>query len=131
MPPVEQPGLTSRRVKRNRRLWVAGLLALALLAALLASRGGGHPSAAGQRHAGAGQHHDAAAARTPAIPASIRTGRATGRPVTFAFGGDVHFPAGTNLGDRLAADPGRRPRARRCPRSSRASTSPWSTWSPP
>jgi Bacterial capsule synthesis protein PGA_cap len=28
-----------------------------------------------------------------------------GRPVTFAFGGDVHFPAGTNLGDRLAADP--------------------------
>jgi poly-gamma-glutamate capsule biosynthesis protein CapA/YwtB (metallophosphatase superfamily) len=25
--------------------------------------------------------------------------------VTFAFGGDVHFPAGTNLGDRLAADP--------------------------
>ena len=28
-----------------------------------------------------------------------------GRAVTFAFGGDVHFPAGTNLGDRLAADP--------------------------
>ena len=25
--------------------------------------------------------------------------------MTFAFGGDVHFPAGTNLGDRLAADP--------------------------
>jgi poly-gamma-glutamate synthesis protein (capsule biosynthesis protein) len=28
-----------------------------------------------------------------------------GKPVTFAFGGDVHFPAGTTLGDRLAADP--------------------------
>jgi poly-gamma-glutamate synthesis protein (capsule biosynthesis protein) len=28
-----------------------------------------------------------------------------GQAVTFAFGGDVHFPAGTNLGDRLAADP--------------------------
>ena len=28
-----------------------------------------------------------------------------GRAVTFAFGGDVHFPPGTNLGDRLAADP--------------------------
>jgi hypothetical protein len=28
-----------------------------------------------------------------------------GQPVTFAFGGDVHFPAGSNLGDRLAADP--------------------------
>ena len=29
----------------------------------------------------------------------------TGKAVTFAFGGDVHFPAGTTLGDRLAADP--------------------------
>ena len=28
-----------------------------------------------------------------------------GQPVTFAFGGDVHFPTDTNLGDRLAADP--------------------------
>ena len=28
-----------------------------------------------------------------------------GKPVTLAFGGDVHFPAGTNLGDRLADDP--------------------------
>jgi poly-gamma-glutamate synthesis protein (capsule biosynthesis protein) len=28
-----------------------------------------------------------------------------GQPVTLAFGGDVHFPAATNLGDRLAADP--------------------------
>ena len=28
-----------------------------------------------------------------------------GREVTFAFGGDVHFPAGSNLGDRLSDDP--------------------------
>jgi poly-gamma-glutamate synthesis protein (capsule biosynthesis protein) len=28
-----------------------------------------------------------------------------GRAVTLAFGGDVHFPSGTTLGDRLAADP--------------------------
>jgi hypothetical protein len=28
-----------------------------------------------------------------------------GKPVTLAFGGDVHFPAGATLGDRLAADP--------------------------
>jgi poly-gamma-glutamate synthesis protein (capsule biosynthesis protein) len=28
-----------------------------------------------------------------------------GKPVTLAFGGDVHFPAGTTLGDRLAASP--------------------------
>jgi poly-gamma-glutamate synthesis protein (capsule biosynthesis protein) len=31
--------------------------------------------------------------------------KGNGEPVTFAFGGDVHFPAGTNLGNRLAADP--------------------------
>jgi len=31
--------------------------------------------------------------------------RGDGRPVTFAFGGDVHFPAGTPLEERLAADP--------------------------
>ena len=37
--------------------------------------------------------------------ASIPTGTGDGKPVTFAFGGDVHFPAGTNLGDRLADDP--------------------------
>jgi poly-gamma-glutamate synthesis protein (capsule biosynthesis protein) len=28
-----------------------------------------------------------------------------GQAVTFAFGGDIHFPAGTSLGDRLADDP--------------------------
>jgi poly-gamma-glutamate synthesis protein (capsule biosynthesis protein) len=28
-----------------------------------------------------------------------------GQPVTFAFGGDVNFPSGSVLGDRLAADP--------------------------
>ena len=28
-----------------------------------------------------------------------------GHPVTFSFGGDVHFPTGTTLGDRLADDP--------------------------
>ena len=50
-----------------------------------------------------------------------------GKPVTLAFGGDVNFPAGSTLGDRLAADPATAlgPGSRRsCP----ASTSPWSTW---
>jgi hypothetical protein len=28
-----------------------------------------------------------------------------GKPVTIAFGGDVNFPSGSILGDRLAADP--------------------------
>jgi poly-gamma-glutamate synthesis protein (capsule biosynthesis protein) len=32
--------------------------------------------------------------------------RGDGRAVTFAFGGDVNFPSGSTLGDRLSADPG-------------------------
>ena len=49
----------------------------------------------------------------PQVAATPRTGnprldpdwQGDGQPVTFAFGGDVHFPAGTTLGDRLADDP--------------------------
>ena len=73
--PTGHPELTSRRVKRNRRLWAAGLLALALVLVLLSTHGGGHPSAAGQRHGGA-RHHDrrpAAARRQP--PARPGLGR--------------------------------------------------------
>ncbi len=80
------------------------MLVLVLVAVLLATRGGGHPSAAGRRPAGAGHHH----APPPAHAGNPRLDPdwdGDGRPVTFAFGGDVHFPAGTNLGDRLAADP--------------------------
>ena len=48
----------------------------------------------------------------PSVPPAARTNAldpdwdGDGQPVTIAFGGDVHFPSGTNLGDRLAADPG-------------------------
>jgi Bacterial capsule synthesis protein PGA_cap len=67
-------------------------------------RGGGHPSAAGQSHAAAGAAH-----KGPPPPAGNPRldpdWEGDGQAVTFAFGGDVHFPAGTNLGDRLAADP--------------------------
>ncbi len=67
------------------------------------TRGGG--PGAGQREGGSGGHH----ARRPPTPggnARLDTDwEGDGQPVTFAFGGDVHFPAGTNLGDRLAADP--------------------------
>ncbi len=101
---MELPGLTSRRVKRNRRLWVAALLALALLAALLVGRGGGHPSAAGQSHNGAG-HHNTPPPPHAGNPRLDPDWEGDGQAVTFAFGGDVHFPAGTNLGDRLADDP--------------------------
>ena len=62
------------------------------------------PLGRGQSHGGRGTT-TSPRHRTPATPVSIRTGTATGSRSRFAFGGDVHFPAGTNLGDRLAADP--------------------------
>jgi len=98
--PPRQPVLASRRVRRNRRIWAAGLLVVALLLALLITSGGkGHPVVL--------PHHPAKHQPTPP-PVNPRLSPdwdGDGRPVTFAFGGDVHFPAGTNLGDRLAADP--------------------------
>ena len=100
------PGLASPRVKRNRRFWGAGLLvALALVIALVLSRGGGaHPAATGQSHGG-GAHAQGGPAPKSANPRLDPDWQGDGQPVTFAFGGDVHFPAGTTLGDRLAADP--------------------------
>ena len=106
-PPPQPPGLASPRVKRNRRFWGAGLLvALALVLALVLSRGGGdHPASAGQSHGG-GAHHQGGHAPKSGNPRLDPDWQGDGQPVTFAFGGDVHFPAGTTLGDRLAADPG-------------------------
>ncbi len=108
MPGADAPGppaLTSRRVKRNRRRWAAGLLVLALaLVLVLTTRGGGHITGAGQREGASGDHD----ARVPGPAGNPRLDPdwdGDGQAVTFAFGGDVHFPAGTNLGDRLAADP--------------------------
>jgi Bacterial capsule synthesis protein PGA_cap len=93
------PRLASRRVRRNRLLW---LLALLLLLLLAIDRLGGHSAASPPREPG--DHGAAAAPVTPANP-DDPDWQGDGQEVTFAFGGDVHFPAGTNLGDRLAADP--------------------------
>ena len=79
------------------------MLALALIL-VLATRGGGHTTGAGQREGSLGHHH----ATPPSHAGNPRLDpdwQGDGQAVTFAFGGDVHFPAGTNLGDRLAADP--------------------------
>ncbi len=79
------------------------MLALALVLVLV-TRDGGHITGAGQREGVSGDHD-------PRVPGPAGNPRldpdwdGDGQPVTFAFGGDVHFPAGTNLGDRLAADP--------------------------
>jgi len=78
---------------------------LALVMAFVLGRGGGgHPTTAGQNHSGGTRHHGAPA---PAVgnPRLDPDWKGDGQAVTFAFGGDVHFPAGTTLGDRLADDP--------------------------
>lgn len=81
----------------------AVLAVLALAVVFVVSRGGGHPAAVGQGRGGSSH----------SIPPSTPSGnprldpdwKGDERTVTFAFGGDVHFPMGTTLGDRLAADP--------------------------
>ncbi len=86
-------------------MWAVGLLVFALFLAFVFTRGGAPPpSAAGQRRGGGSGHHKAPPPRAgnPRLDADWE---GDGQPVTFAFGGDVHFPTGTNLGDRLAADP--------------------------
>ncbi len=94
--------LASPRVRRNRRWWGLGLLAAALLAALLLAGGGGHPGhRTGISHPLRPHGHPPPAKAGPLDP----DWDGDGQPVSFSFGGDVHFPAGTNLGDRLAADP--------------------------
>jgi Bacterial capsule synthesis protein PGA_cap len=96
------PWSTSKRVKRIRRVYAAGAVALALLIALLLS--GGHKSAPPPPSHAASSHpakHVPPTANSPLNP----DWEGDGKSVTYAFGGDVHFPQGTNLGDRLAADP--------------------------
>jgi hypothetical protein len=79
------------------------LVLLALVLVLVLGRGGGHP-AVGQSHGSSG--HGSTPSPTPAgNPRLDPDWKGTGQAVTFAFGGDVHFPVGTTLGDRLAANP--------------------------
>ncbi len=98
------PALTSRRVKRNRGIWGAGFLLLALLAALLIAGGGGR-AGSGTPDARHPAKHGRTGGRPHVNPRLETDWEGDGKPITLAFGGDVHFPAGTNLGDRLAADP--------------------------
>ncbi len=90
-------------MRRNRRIWLAGVLSVVLAVGLLLALGGKGTSGPTRppHHPPRSHHHPAAALKSPLDP--DWTG--DGRPVTLAFAGDVHFPAGTNLGDRLGADP--------------------------
>jgi poly-gamma-glutamate synthesis protein (capsule biosynthesis protein) len=76
---------------------------LTLLLALLAERGGNSHSAARKLHHP--KAHQSSVPQPGSNPRLDPDWDGNGKPVMFAFGGDVHFPAGTNLGDRLAADP--------------------------
>jgi len=68
------------------------------------THGGGHPSAAGENRSGGGHRHQGPPPHA-GNPRLDPDWEGDGQAVTFAFGGDVHFPAGTNLGDRLEDDP--------------------------
>jgi len=99
------PELTSRRVKRNRFLWTVNLMLLAFLIAWYLAPGSGKA-----HHLSSQVIHTTRSAPTPPPPPPPVGNLdpdwdGDGQPVTLAFGGDVHFPAGTNLGDRLADDP--------------------------
>jgi hypothetical protein len=99
-PPPVPPRLASRRVRRNRFFWSVGLAAAIVLGAVLLT--GGHGAPHGTAPPRPPAHAGASAAKLRRLDPNW-TG--DGKPVTFAFGGDVHFPTGTTLGDRLAADP--------------------------
>jgi Bacterial capsule synthesis protein PGA_cap len=96
------PDLASRQVRRNR--YLALLLALALVAAGLSlGIGRGHGTIASPpRHQP--PHHKAVAPKVK--PRLDPDWEGNGKPVTMAFGGDVNFPSGSALADRLADDPG-------------------------
>jgi poly-gamma-glutamate synthesis protein (capsule biosynthesis protein) len=97
--PVGLPTATSRRVRRNRFLWSLGLVVVVGLVGWWFSSGGSPPTAVRPP------------SKHPVRPAAVKGSRldpdweGDGQPVTLAFGGDVNFPAGSTLGDRLAADP--------------------------
>jgi hypothetical protein len=104
-PPIlPQPDSASRRVRRNRSIAVV-LLVLGLAFGLSAGlRGGGGTHAARvikPRPRPRPRPHHAPKLNPRLNPDWDGDGQA----VTFAFGGDVNFPSGSLLGERLASDP--------------------------
>jgi hypothetical protein len=97
------PRLASRRVRRNRFLWAVGLAAAIVLGVVLLTGGNGASHVAAPPRSPVTRSH--AGTLVPRLRRLDPDWTGNGKPVTFAFGGDVHFPTGTTLGDRLAADP--------------------------
>jgi Bacterial capsule synthesis protein PGA_cap len=96
------PDLASRRVRRNRILTLLILLAL-IAAGLWLGLGRGHGTAATPPHRP--HHHHRAPLTAKTNPRLDPDWEGDGKAVTLAFGGDVNFPSGSTLGDRLADDP--------------------------
>jgi Bacterial capsule synthesis protein PGA_cap len=93
--------MASRRVRRNRAIALGVLLALGVGLWLGLGRGGtGTAAPPPHRH-----HRHPAALTHKANPRLDPDWEGDGKPVTMAFGGDVNFPSGSALGDRLADDP--------------------------
>lgn len=85
-------------------LWSLGLLAfLALLGWWLVPGGSRGASGAVHHHPPAG--HPVRPVPVAKDPRLDPDWEGDGKPVSFAFGGDVNFPTGSTLADRLAADP--------------------------
>jgi len=98
-PPTPRgPNGVSRRVRRNRSIALLLVIALVALGVWLTSGGGGTPVAHGT-------HHPTVQPPRPADARLDTDWEGDGKPVTMAFGGDVNFPSGSVLGERLGADP--------------------------
>jgi len=91
-------------VRRNRFLWALGLLALLGLLAWWLVPGGSSGLAAPARRPPT-SHPRAIPPTGGKDPRLDPEWEGDGQPVTFAFGGDVNFPAGSTLAARLSDDP--------------------------
>jgi len=99
----DNPGhdMVSRHIRRNRYLALMILLAL-IAAGLWLGLGPGHVTTATPPHHHAPRPLPAAHKANPRPDPDLE---GDGQPVTMAFGGDVNFPSGSTLGDRLADHP--------------------------
>jgi hypothetical protein len=98
------PASRPLRVRGAKPFWIGALVLAAIVVALGVAYGARH------RSPGTPRAHPPPAHRAPkAAPVGHSPlnpdWEGDGKPVVFAFGGDVHFPVGTTLGDRLADDP--------------------------
>jgi hypothetical protein len=99
-PDRADPGMASPRVRRNRAIVLLLLLAL-IAGGLWLGVGRKRTSASPPPH----PHRLHRAPQPKTNPRLDSDWQGDGTPVTMAFGGDVNFPSGSTLGERLAADP--------------------------